>query len=200
MYAQFYPCFGALGDAEQFNPIAEFFSINDVLCRQLADAFNRSRLKVDRHTKCQRTHQGDFVRCVHTLNVKSWVGFGVAQFLRNFERIGKCPAFVAHLCEDEIGRAVDNSCNPLDAVGRQPFAQSFNHGNSTCNRRLKRHGHTFVLRRFKNFVTVYSEQGFVRGHHVLAIGDGFQYKRACRLIPTHEFNHDIDIGMACQRG
>ena len=48
------------------------------------------------------------------------VGLGIAQALGLFQHDAEVQALLAHLGEDEIGGAVDDAGDPLDAVGRQP--------------------------------------------------------------------------------
>jgi hypothetical protein len=64
------------------------------------------------------------VRGVHALDVEGRVGLGVTETLRFLEHDLEGQALVAHLGEDEVGGAVDDPGDPLDAVGGEPFAQA----------------------------------------------------------------------------
>ena len=53
MHAQLDAFRRALGHAEQFDAVAEFFSVADVAGSQFADAFDRRGFEIDRYTKSQ---------------------------------------------------------------------------------------------------------------------------------------------------
>ena len=43
-------------------------------------------------------------------------------------------------------------------------------------------------------------QGLVRGHHVLAVGDGVEDERAGRLVAAEELHDDVDVGVSHHLG
>ena len=108
------------------------------------------------------------MRRVHALNVKGWVGFGITQRLRFFEHHVKVQALVAHLGQDEVGRAVDDAGDPLDRIGAQAFAQRLDDGNAAGNRRLESHHNALALGSRKDLGAMHSQQRFVGSHHMLA--------------------------------
>ncbi len=51
----------------------------------------------------------------HAFDVEGRIGLGVAEALGFLEHYFKVQALVAHLGQDEVGGAVDDAGNPLDA-------------------------------------------------------------------------------------
>ena len=54
---------------------------------------------------------------------RSRVGFGVTEALRVLQGDVEIEPLVAHLGQDEVGGAVDDPGDPLDAVGREALAK-----------------------------------------------------------------------------
>ena len=98
----------------------------------------------------------DLVRGIDAFDIEGRIGFGIAQALRLLQHGVEIQALVAHFGQDEIGGAVDDAGNPLDAVGRQAFAQRLDDRDAAGNRRLERHHHALVLRGLENLVAVRS--------------------------------------------
>ena len=105
---------------------------------------------------------------------KVGIGLGVAQCLRLLERHGEVQPLVAHFAQDEVGGAVDDAGNPLDAVGGQAFAQRLDDRNAAGHGGLKRHHHAFGRCRRKNLGAMHGQQGLVGRDHMFARGDGLQ--------------------------
>ena len=147
----------ALGDAQQLDAVSHLFGIGDVFGLQMGNAFHIGLVKLHPNAKSNGRHQGGFVCGIHAFNVKSGVGLRVAQGLGLLQHSVKRQAFVAHLRQDEIGRAIDDARNPLDAVGGQALAQGFDDGNAPRHSRLKGHHDTLAMRSFKNFCAMHSQ-------------------------------------------
>jgi hypothetical protein len=130
---------------------------------------------------------------VHAFDVEGGVGFGVAQTLGFFQHHVKVQALVAHFGQDEVGGAVDDACQPLDAVGRQAFTQRLDDGNTAGHSRFKRHHHTFGAGSSKNFGAMHSQQRFVGGDHVLACGNGFHHQGLGDAVTTNQLDDDVDV-------
>ena len=165
--------------------------VADVLRFEFGDAFDIRFIKLHRHAKGNRSHDGGFVRGINTFNIKSRVSLCITQSLRLFEHVTKGQSFVAHFRQDEIGCAVDDARHPMDSVGTQTFAQSFDDRYATSNSRFKRHHHTFFVRRSKNLCAMYRQQSFVGSHHMLAGSNRFEHQLFGDAITTDEFDHDI---------
>ena len=193
VHAQFNALLAHFGDAEQLDAVAELFGVGDVDGLQLRDAFNMRALKLHRHAEGDGAHDGGFVRGIDAFDVEGRVGLGVAEFLRLFQRLGKRQPLVAHFGEDEVGGAVDNPGNPLDAVGRQAFAQRLDDRNASGHGSFKGDHHAFLLRGGENFVAVLGEQRLVRGHDVFAVLNGGEHQITRHGGAANQFDDDVNL-------
>jgi hypothetical protein len=107
----------------------------------------------------------------------------------------KVQTLVAHLGQDEIGGAVDDAGNPLDAVGRQPFAQRLDDRNAAGHRRLERHHHPLGGCGSEDLGAMHRQQRLVGRDHVLAGRDGLQHQCLGDAVAADEFDHDVDVGV-----
>jgi hypothetical protein len=189
----------ALGDAQQLDAVAQLLGVFDVSRAEPGDAFDIGLVKLHRHTKGDGAHQRGLVGCVHPFDVKRGVGLGVTQALRFFQHHGKVQPLVAHFAQDEVGGAVDDAGNPLDAVGSEPFAQRLDDRNAARHCRFKRHHHTFGRCGGKNFGAVHCQQGLVGGHHMLACGDGFKHQGFGNAVAANQFDDDVDVRVGNHR-
>ena len=78
MNPQFYPCIGAPGNTEVFDPVAQFIGVSDVLPFYPADALGVGLLELQWDAEGDGTQDGQLVRRIDTLNIKRRVGFRVA--------------------------------------------------------------------------------------------------------------------------
>ena len=147
----------ALRNTQELDAITQLFGIAYVLRFKLGNAFHIGFVKLHRHAKGNRRHDGGFVRSVNALNIKRWVCLCITQSLRLFEHITKCQTFVAHFRQDEVRRAIDDARHPMNAIGTQTFAQCFDDRYATCNGRFKRHHHTFFMRSSKYLCAVHCQ-------------------------------------------
>ena len=182
----------AFRDAEQLDAVAELFGVADVGAVQLRDAFDIGLVELHRHAEGDRAHDRRLVRGVDAFDVEGRVGFGVAQALRFLQHDVEIEALRAHLREDEVGRAVDDAGDPLDAVGRQPFAQRLDDRDAAGHRRLERDHHATRARRREDLGAVHGEQRLVGRDHMLARGDGFEHQFARDVVAADQFDDDVD--------
>ena len=105
---------------------------------------------------------------IDSLNIKRRICLGITKFLRLGQYICKIAAFIAHLSQDEIAGAINNSGKPADLVGGQPLTQCLDDRNSTSNRRFKRDRYTPRLRPFKEQISMLGNQRFISSHNMFA--------------------------------
>jgi hypothetical protein len=108
----------------------------------------------------------------------------------------KGQALVAHLGEDEVGRAVDDAGDPLDAVGGQAFAQRLDDRDAAGDGGFEGDHDALVLGSGKDLVAVLGQQGLVGGHHVLAVVDRLQNEFPGDAVATDQLDDDVDLGVA----
>ena len=196
MYAQFDALIGFTGDAQQFDAVAQLFSVADVLAFQLADAFQVAVLEINRRAERKRGHNAQFVCRIVAFDIESRIGFGIAQLLCLLEHVGKRAAVGAHIAQDEVAGAVDDAGHRFDAVGSQAFAQGFDDRDAAGHRRFKHYHHIFFRRQRENFVAIFGQEFFVGGYHMFAVFDGAQHHFACRIRTADQLHHDIHIRAA----
>ena len=122
------------------------------------------------------------MRGVDAFDVEGRVGFGVAQLLRVLQRGVEVQPLVAHFRQDEVGGAVDDAGDPVDAVGGQALAQRLDDRNAARHRRFERDHHALGAGRGEDFGAVLGEQCLVGGDDVLAGGNRLQHQFA-RAMP-----------------
>ena len=133
------------------------------------------------------------MRGVDALDVEGRIGLGVAHALRLGQHRGEGQPLVAHLRQDEVGGAVDDAGDPLDAVGRQAFAQRLDDGDAAADRGLEGDHHALLLRGGEDVVAVLGEQRLVGGDHVLAVGDRLQHQVLRDAGAADQLDHDVDV-------
>ena len=117
MHAGLATRFGATGDGQVFNAVAQFLGVLQVLRRDVRDAFRVHPGKLKVRVKGQRRQDGQLVGGVNALHIEGGVGFSKAQFLRLGQRLGKGGALLRHRGQDVVGGAVDNAGQGFYAIG-----------------------------------------------------------------------------------
>jgi len=139
------------------------------------------------------------VRGIDAFDVEGWIGFGVAQALGFLEHLVEGQAVVAHLGEDEVGRAVDDAGRPFDAVGGQALAQCLDDGDAAGHRRFEGDHDTLLLGSGENLGAMHGEQRLVGGDHVLAVGDGLHDHVLGHAVAADQLDDDVDFRVIDQR-
>ncbi|OQC12598.1 MAG: hypothetical protein BWX79_01137 [Alphaproteobacteria bacterium ADurb.Bin100] len=199
MHAQLDTARGALGDAQQLDAVAQLFGVPDVGGTEFGNAFDIGLVKLHGDAKRDGRHDRGFMGGVHAFDVKRGVGLGIAQALGFLEHHVKVQPLVAHLGQDEVGGAVDDARDPLDAVGRQALAQRLDDRDAAGDRRLEGHHHALGGSGRKNLGAMHRQQSFVGGDHMLARRDGLQHQRLGDAVAADELDHDVDFGIGNDR-
>jgi hypothetical protein len=179
-------------DAEQLDAVSELFGIADVDCLQCGDALHVGLVELHRHAEGDGAHDGGLVRGVDALDVEGRVGLGVSQPLSLLEHDAEVEALVAHLAEDEVGRAVDDAGDPLDTIGGQPLAQRLDDRDAAGHRGLEADHHSLGVRGGEDLVAVHREQRLVGGDHMLAGGNRLHHERARDAVAADQLDDDVD--------
>ncbi len=193
MYPQLDTAGRAACHAQVLDAIAQGFGIVHVSRGQLGDAFGVSLVELQRNTKRDGRQDGQLVRGIDAFDVEGRIGFGVTQRLRLGEHVFEGAAFLTHFGEDEVASAVDDPRNPVDAVGRQAFANRLDHRNATGHRRFESDDHALLTGLGEDFVPMNGDQRLVRGDHVLAVLDRFEYQLAGNGVAAHQLYDDVDL-------
>ncbi len=140
------------------------------------------------------------MRGIEAADVEGRIGLGIAEPLRFLQAIGEGQPLLMHAGEDVIAGAVEDAVNPADPAAAQSLAQRLDDGNAAGNRRLEIKCRAVLLRQLGKRDAVPGEQSLVGGHDRTSHGER-GLDRAFRRIalPAHQFDKDIDVGIAGQR-
>ena len=138
-------CFIVFGNCKQLHRITKTTSNSNIGRRNLADAL---AVHITRHHIASKCDAGDdryFCCCVQSLNICSWVGFGITECLSTSECVGVALTLFTHLCEDVICCAINNAENALNGLATQTFAQWAYEWNATTHCCLKQQVDTCIV-------------------------------------------------------
>ena len=130
--------FGALRDAEQLHPVAEFIGGFEIGERDLFDPLDMHRLGIDLGAEGEAGQDRDLVRGIEAADVEGRIGLRIAEPLRLLQAGGERQALVEHAGEDVVAGAVEDAVDARDAAAAQPLAQRLDDRNAAGDRRLER--------------------------------------------------------------
>src|SRR6476620_3560793 len=140
---------GADRDPKQFDAIAKLLRRAKILWLDRGYAFDIDRAL--RHLGAEREARQDrqLLRGIVAIDVKGWIGFGIAEPLRFLQAFGKRQALLLHPGQDVIAGAVENAVNAVDAGSREALAKRLDDRNGRTDRRLEVQGATMLLGRLR---------------------------------------------------
>src|SRR5690606_37198326 len=195
MHAQLEARFGAAGHTQMLDPVAQGLGIVDVGRGQLGDALGIGLVELQRHAEGNGGEDGQPVGGVDAFDVERRIRLGIAQCLSFLEHVFEGAALLAHLGEYEVTGAIDDAGQPVDTVGRQPFADRLDHWNAARHRSLEGDDDALLAGTGENLVAMHSDQRLVGGDHVLAVLDGLEHQFEGQGIAADQLDDDIDLGV-----
>ncbi len=195
MDPQLDPLLGLAGDAQVLDAVAELRGIADVLGGDGGDPLGVDLVVLEGDAEGDGSQDGELVGGVDALDVQGGIGLGVAAALGLRQGLLEVPPLMGHLAEDEVAGAVDNPCQPLDAVAGEPLPDRLDDGDPPRHRRLEGHHHPLALGGVEDVVAVDGDKRLVGGDYMLAVLDGTQHQGAGRLDPPHELHHHRQLGV-----
>jgi hypothetical protein len=108
-------------------------------------------------------------------------------------------ASASHLRQDEVGGAVDDPRDPLDAVRDQPLAQGLDDGDAATDGGLEGDHHVFLAGGGEDLVAMDGEECLVRGDHVLAVRDRLEGEVLRDAVAADQLDDDVDLRIAGDR-
>src|SRR5260370_42123480 len=112
-----------LGDDERLDDIMEALRVLEVDGLEAAQPLTQNLVDLDAGTKAQRHQHAQLVRCIPAVDVERGIGLGVAERLRLLEYLIERPRLVGHGGEKEVGGAVDDPDQLIDAVGGEALPE-----------------------------------------------------------------------------
>ena len=191
---------GQCGDTDQADDIAQTVGLRDVMGTHLRDAFGPNRGEIDPRAEADRRQDRQLVCRVHAFDIELGIGLGKALGLRVSKHRVEIGTGALHLRQDEIARAVQDAVNPIERIGRGPFAQALEHGNAAGNRCLEGERRTGPRRQLGQFQPVMRNHGLVCGDQSLALAQSRPGKAERRAVRTaDQFHHHVDVRPAGHR-
>ncbi len=179
-------------DAEQLDPVAELLRVPDVLALQPGDALDMGLGELHRHPERDRRQDRRLVRGVDALDVERRIGLRVAQPLCLGEHGRERKPLVAHLAQDEVGGAVDDAGDPLDAVRGQSLANRLDDRDAAGDGGFERDHHAAARRGREDLVAVHGQQRLVGGDHVFAVFDRIEDQPPGDRGAADQLDDDVD--------
>src|SRR5690606_4108580 len=198
VYAQLDTGFGTTGNAQVLDAITQRLGVVHIGGGQLGDAFGVGLVELQRDAEGDGCQDGQLVGGVDTFDIEGRIGFGVAKCLGFLEHVPEGPALLAHLAEDEVAGAVDDAGQPVDAVGRQTFADRLDDRDAAGNRRFEGDDHALLAGTGEDLVAMHGDQRLVGGNHVLAVVDGLEYQFLGQGVAADQLDDDVDLGVIDQ--
>jgi len=108
------PDFNAIGadrsdHGEELNDVAELPGERDILRLEFPDSFDRDPGKGGKKTVAEQAKNRGLVGGIDAVHVQTIVRFGVTEFFRLAQGIGKARPFLGHSAEDVVAGAVDDA-------------------------------------------------------------------------------------------
>ena len=117
----------------------------------------------------ERRQQGDFLRRIDAIHVKTRIGFRIAQLLGFPQDLLEVPPLVTHLAEDVIGGTVDNARDGLKLIGYEAFFDGADDGDPPAHTGFEANIAPQGTGGLKDFASVPGEQCLIGRDHVLAL-------------------------------
>src|SRR6202163_2830577 len=137
MHALFDALRGPHRDPDQLDAIAEFFCGAQVFRRDRRNAFDINRALRDPGAEREAGKNCKLLGGVMTVDVERRIGLGITKALRVLQAFGERQSFLFHPGQDVVAGAVEDAVNAIDVGTGEAFAQGFDDGNRSADRRLE---------------------------------------------------------------
>ena len=165
-----------LADRQQLDAVAEVVGEFDVQSADAGNPLGVDAVKVDLGSKAERDQDGQLVGGIDPLDVKGRVRLGIAQFLGDFEHVGKVGTLLGHAGQDVVAGAVHDADDTAEVVGSHVALDGGQDRDAATDRRLELDLDPFAGRRSVDLVAMQGQQRLVGGNDMLAFFDGLQHK------------------------
>ncbi len=136
---------------------------------------------------------GQLMRSIYPFDIEGRIGLGVPLLLCIFQHRSKIGPFISHAGQNIVAGTIEDAKDRPKTINAEVFLDGRQDWNAATDGGFEHDLHTFVGCRSKNLFAVFSHQRLVGGHDMLAVFDGFQDKRASRLIAPDQLDNDIDV-------
>ncbi len=186
------PLVGVVGDCQEFDDVAEFAGIFDVLGGDAGDAFDVDVVEGDPGAEGDGSQDGDFAGGVPAADVGGGVGLGVA-FELGFGEDGVVVAFFGgHFAEHEVGCAVDNPHYLADPVAGQALFERPDDRYAATDAGFEQEVYGVRLGGAEQVAAVAGDDVLVGGNDVFAGRQRPEDIAFGRFFAAHQFDDDVD--------
>src|SRR5579871_5635759 len=109
--------------AQQLDAIAQFLREGDIERRDMANALDMDIGEIDGVAEGNGSQKRELMRRIDPVDIKARIGFGVAEALRFGQDRAEIATCLAHLRQDVVAGAVENSAHTQDVIGGKSLAQ-----------------------------------------------------------------------------
>ena len=184
----------ALGDGEELELAARGVGLADVVGGDLADALDGDVVEAHAGVEGQGGDDGGLGGGVQAVDVGGGVGLGVAELLGGGQGGLEGESLGAHLVEDVVGGAVDDTEHAGDAVTGHGLAQRVDHRDGTGNSGLVVEVGACGRGGGVELGAVGRDEGLVAGDDAGPGLEGGQDEGAGRLDPANELDDQVVAG------
>ena len=132
---------------------------------------------------------------IDAVHVQTIVRFGVTEFFRLAQGIGKARPFLGHAAEDVVAGAVDDAVQTEQLVGDEAFAECLEHGDAAGHAGLKINRDVRLLGEGDELLAPLGKERLVGGDEGFAGGEGgLGHLEGFRGV-AEKLHHDLDGGM-----
>ena len=167
-YISFYSVFCILCNSQKFYVTSHFFCIFDVFGCDLRDSLDINVIKYDSGIKRYGCKDCHLTSGIQTFDICSRVCLGITQLCSKGKGIFKFHTILCHLCEDKVGRSVDDSHYFCHMIACQTFFQRTDDRNSTGYCCLKQEIHMVCFCCIEKFFSMSCNQVFVGCYYMFA--------------------------------
>ena len=177
---------------EQLDRVAELARERHVVVVQRVDALERHVVDVQVAVERERGQDRELGRGVGAADVLGRVGLGVAELLRLGERVGVALPVARHRGQHEVGRAIDDADQLVDAGRRERLLQHAHDRDGGAGRGLVAQLGPAAVRRRLQLGAVAREQLLVGRDDGDAALEQLAQVAERRLDAAHDLGHDLD--------
>ena len=194
-----HPCFDftidMFSDSQQLDTIAEFGGILDIQPADIGDPFSMNILEVDPGAETERNQNGQLVGCIYTLDIKGRIRFGIAEFLRGPEHIGKIGALLGHAGKNVITGAVHDAEDTAEIIGGKVPLDRCQNRNTAADGCFELYLDALPYCGGVDIGTMQRQERLVGGNDMLSLFNGLQHETLGRLIAADQFDDNRDFGV-----
>lgn len=179
-------------EGEELDDITKFRGEANIERGDFLDASNINISVVDEEAVDQGANQDGLVCGIPTVDVESFIGFGISEIFGFLEGFGVSESGFGHPLQDVVRGAVDDPGNGSDLVSDERFLQGLDDGNSTGDGSFKMNRRVVFFGESEEIGSAFGEKSLVAGDDGFAGFQGGRDEVEGGFGSSDEFDHDIN--------